>query len=1007
MPDLDHLFSQIGVWHRNTEAHVLGALRNSVDMDAAARKAVHEEAVALVERCRANSSDRPLADRFLQEYGLSNEEGVALLCLVESLLRIPDDGTAQLLIEEKLKAGSWDRHVSRSDSLFVNASTYALLLTGNYLNVRPRITDKPWDYFRELARRLGEPAMVTAMRSAVKLLSREFVTGESIESAVSRIKGVASFDMLGEGARTHADADRYFESYRHALEAVAGSSQLPNPDERSGISVKLSALHPRVEVLKYDELRELLLPRLLTLGEIAAAGNVQMTIDSEEASRTEVTLKLFQLLAESTIDRDRHVLGLAVQAYSKRAFAILDWMDALARQTNRRFRVRLVKGAYWDTEIKRAQSEGFSGYPVFTRKANTDVAYLACASRLFTCIESLAPQFATHNAHTLVAVKHLSRSRPYEFQRLQGMGELMYEQANVQYSDLPICRIYAPVGPVNELMAYLTRRLLENGANSSFVNRAMDSRSPAAELVKDPLDTISANKSVSHPEIPLPRDLFGESRCNSEGVDLGDGQSRTEFFAVVADEIHRLGQTSVMVGSRTADTDEDPPLQRVDRLFQLAAEAQPQWESLGASVRARTLVQFADSIKSHRTELICLLQTEGRKTIQDAISEIREAEDFVRYYAASAQELMQSRELPSTTGETNHLSLCARGVIGCISPWNFPAAIFIGQIVAALSTGNAVVAKPAPQTPQTAQRLVQLAHEEGISDVLQLATGDDELGRAIVRHDYLRGVAFTGSIAVAKAINRDLADRQGPIVPLIAETGGINAMIVDSSALLETLIDDVIHSAFSSAGQRCSALRLICCPDTIYPRFLRLLKGAMDALRVDDPLNPATDVGPLIDAEAKQAIEAYLSTQSIAHQTRTTESGEYVCPTVIEVDAIEKVQDEIFGPVLHVYRYGARDFDGLIDRINQLGFGLTFGIQSRIETTIERFSSRIRAGNTYVNRGMTGAVVGMQPFGGEALSGTGPKAGGPFYLQRFVVERVVSNNVAATGGDIDLLSMNL
>ena len=829
MSKLNECFQQISDWHRKTENDVLNTLKANVALDSPTRHQIHEEAVQLVERCRANSDERPLSDRFLQEYGLTNEEGVALLCLVESLLRIPDEDTAELLIVEKLKAGQWEKHVAQSDSLFVNASTYALLLTGNYLNLRPPVTDKPWDYFRRLTRRLGEPAMVTAMRSAVRLLSREFVTAETIEGAISRIDGVASFDMLGEGARTHADADRYFKSYRHALETVSKSGSGNDTTKRSGISVKLSALHPRVEILKISELRESLLPRLLELFRVAASGNVQLTIDAEEAARAELTLMLFQALAESNIRTEHQVLGLAVQAYSKRAYTILDWLNELARATSRQFRVRLVKGAYWDTEIKHSQAEGYAGYPVFTRKVNTDVSYLACASRLFEYSETLSPQFATHNAHTLVAVKHLSRGMQFEYQRLQGMGELLYAQANRQYDDLPQCRIYAPVGPVNELMAYLTRRLLENGANSSFVNRAMDSKSPAAELVMDPVDVAASNESGSHPAIPLPSDLYGPARINSQGVDLGDSHVRSGFLDAVAKSRTHLE------GRHAAKDDDEANQSDVSQAFEAAVEAQPAWENLGVGARAKILLRFADSIREHREELVALVQLEGRKTIEDAINEIREAEDFVRFYAVMAEELMQLRELPSTTGEKNHLSLCARGVIGCISPWNFPAAIFIGQIVAALATGNAVVAKPAPQTPSIAKKMVDLAHGSGISDALQLAVGDDDVGRAIVQHKHLCGVAFTGSVAVAKAITRGLADRPGPILPLIAETGGINAMIVDSSALLETLIDDVVHSAFNSAGQRCSALRLICCPDTIYSRFINLLTGAMDALKVGGP----------------------------------------------------------------------------------------------------------------------------------------------------------------------------
>ena len=977
------------------ETEAVRARLADVPFSYAERRRVLDRARELVAGCRRRADERSVLDLFLQEFGLSNEEGIALMCISEALLRIPDDDTAEALIAEKVATANWAEHVGQSDSVFLNASTWALMLTGSIIGLRESITADVRGWINRLAGRLGESVARAAMSKAVRILGAEFVQGRTIEEALVRAGGrLASFDMLGEGARTYPDADRHRDAYLHAIRAIGDAFPDATPTGASGISIKLSALHPRYEPLQEKRALAELHDTAKHLATEAASRNLHLTIDAEEAERLELSLRLFDALARAPELKDWRGLGLAVQAYSKRAAAVIDWLADLGRPVM----IRLVKGAYWDHEIKRAQVEGLAGYPVFTRKPSTDLAYIACATRLFAN-PTLYPQFATHNAHTVSAVLEVASGagRAYEFQRLHGMGELLYDEARRQFEDFPPVRIYAPVGPHKDLLAYLVRRLLENGANSSFVNRFLDDEIPVDELVRDPMTVVTAYDTAPHARIPLPRDLFGTERKNSAGLDLGDAAAVRALLTGAhrgADQLGDAGERDVPATIARAET------------------AFPVWEARPAAERRLCFDRLADLIEADRPRFVDLLAREAGKTLRDAVAEVREAADFCRYYGRECERLFEpAAALAGPTGEDNRLTLRGRGVFACISPWNFPLAIFTGQVVAALAAGNTVVAKPAPQTPAVAGHAVRLMRHAGIPpDAVCLAAGDSAIGAEIVAHERISGVAFTGSTATAKTIQRALAAKDGPIVPLIAETGGQNAMIVDSTALLEQVVDDVVASAFHSAGQRCSALRVLYVQNDIAEALIEMLAGAMDTLTIGDPADPATDVGPVIDADALVRLNAHIeqSRQRIVHRCRLPDGleGTFCPPTMIEVGSIADLDAEHFGPILHVVRYtAARLRDALAD-IAGAGFGLTLGVHSRMQRRAEEIMAAVHAGNTYINRDMVGAVVGVQPFGGEGLSGTGPKAGGPHYLPRFAVERTVTWNTVATGGNAALLSLD-
>ena len=990
-----HLWQAIDEAGRLPERTAVLARLAEVPFDEAQQKEVLQAARELVAGCRRRADERSVLDLFLAEFGLSNEEGIALMCISEALLRIPDSSTAEALIAERLGSGDWAAHLGQSDSLFLNASTWALMLTGEVIGVGEDARRDVRGWIRRLASRMGESVARAAMSQAVRILASEFVLGPTIETALARAGDApCSFDMLGEGARTAADAASYAAAYRHAIDAVAKAQQTADPHRASGISVKLSALHPRFEPLQRERVLAELGATLLELATQAASKGVPFTVDAEEAERLELTLELFAQLARAPALADWPGLGLAVQAYGKRAPAVIDWLAGLGRPIN----VRLVKGAYWDAEIKRAQLEGLAGYPVYTRKAATDVAYLACAARLFAA-PHLFPQFATHNAHTLTAVHALgaSAAKRYEFQRLHGMGELLYDEARRQLPDLPLVRTYAPVGPHKDLLAYLVRRLLENGANSSFINRFLNDGVPLAEAVPDPVAAVRADAGP-HPRIPLPADLFAPARANSAGLDVGN----------------RKDVETLVRAANAARLEAPPPAcepAEVAALVAKAAAAFPAWQSRPAADRRRCLDKLADLLEANGAHFVALLAAEAGKTLRDAIAEVREAADFCRYYGTECERLFaDATALPGPTGEANYLRLHGRGVFACISPWNFPLAIFTGQVAAALAAGNTVVAKPAPQTPAIAAATVGLMREAGIPEsAVCLMPGDGEVGAALVAQPQIAGVAFTGSTATAKRIAAALAAGPGPIVPLIAETGGQNAMIVDSSALPEQVVDDVVASAYGSAGQRCSALRVLYVQEEVAGRMVDLLAGAMDALVIGDPALPSTDVGPVIDADALARLEAHVSRwrERVLHQCALPNglAGPFIGPALIELDSIAALDGEHFGPILHLVRFRGSEIDRALGDIRATGYGLTLGIHSRIDRRAEYVMAAVAAGNTYVNRDMIGAVVGVQPFGGEGLSGTGPKAGGPHYLLRFATERCVTWNTAATGGNAELLSL--
>ncbi|MFO7859228.1 MAG: bifunctional proline dehydrogenase/L-glutamate gamma-semialdehyde dehydrogenase PutA [Ectothiorhodospiraceae bacterium] len=1003
------------------------------------QSAVAETATGLVEHVRAHRVEQGGVDALLHEYDLSSKEGVVLMCLAEALMRVPDSGTADQLIQDKITAGNWESHLGHSESTFANASTWGLMLTGRVVRFDERTTSDLSSTMRRMVQRSGEPVIRRAIRHAMRIMGRQFVIGRDIREALKRAREDEaqgyrhSFDMLGEAARTAADAERYDASYRSAIQAIARAGQGRNVLDAPGISVKLSALHPRFETGQFHRTRDILVERLGHLAEMARDADMNLCVDAEEADRLDLSLDVIEAVASDRSLAGWQGFGLAVQAYQKRAAPLIDWLVDLAERHDRRLMVRLVKGAYWDSEVKRAQEAGHPDYPVFTRKATTDVSYLACARRMLRAgPERIYPQFATHNAHTMAWVMHEAGDAPYEFQRLHGMGEALYEPLVSPTSGpaYPV-RIYAPVGSHEELLPYLVRRLLENGANSSFVNRIQDEDLPVAEMVADPVTTVAALRNKPHPRIPLPERLYGEQRRNSRGINLADrlvleplGQAMDSAAKgawraapVIGgragdgkpEAVHNPARSGEQVGTVTWATD-----RQADEALAVASRAAPAWAGTATETRAACLERTADLMETHMAELMAVCVREAGKGIPDAVAEVREAVDFCRYYAQRARlDFGAPMPLPGPTGERNEIALHGRGVFVCISPWNFPLAIFTGQVAAALVAGNTVVAKPAEQTSLVGARATALMHEAGIPpEVLQFVPGAGAIGGRLVADERIAGVAFTGSLATAKTINQQLARRAGPIVPLIAETGGQNAMIADSTALPEQLIRDVLISAFQSAGQRCSALRVLYVQEDIADTVLTMLAGAMQELTLGDPAWLATDVGPVIDSEARAALEAHIATMRQSHKVvgetplpAEALDGTFVAPIAFEIDGIHELEQEHFGPVLHVARFRGRDLDAVVDAINAAGFGLTMGLHSRIDAVAERVARRARIGNFYVNRNQIGAVVGVQPFGGEGLSGTGPKAGGPRYLHRFATERAVTVDTTAAGGNASLFAM--
>lgn len=1012
------------------EPECVAALLPHTERFQSCSEAIFRRAEGYVRTLRAKEQKTGIAE-FLKEYGLNTKEGVVLMCLAEALLRIPDAITADALIHDKLKNTKWEKHLGRSESLFVNASTWGLMLTGRFVTFTD-VKGSIGALLSQMVARLGEPLVRTALKKTMELMGGQFVLGEDIETALRRAETMMkkgyrfSFDMLGESAHTQAQANHFHDTYRKAIAAIgkkAGVGGLLY--ERPSVSVKLSALHPRYEWLKQARVMDELLPRVESLAAAARKNNIGLSIDAEETWRLDLMIRFFQALALRPALKEWEGLGFVLQAYHRRARSVVDFLASLAEERGTCIPIRLVKGAYWDSEIKRAQQLGLPDYPVFTRKSHTDVSYLACAARILEHPGKLYPQFASHNALTVAAILETAKGINYEFQRLHGMGEEFYDLVIREKT----CRVYAPVGGHRELLPYLIRRLLENSANTSFLHQLIDEEQPVRLLLRDPVKRVQQTQGVGHPDLPEPRKLY-TNRKNSEGFDLGCASHIETLRNGVKRYTQRTWQAAPIVNGRMqkgearpvfspADTREIvgssicAKTKQVDTALQCAAEFFPVWNNTEAAIRAALLEKCADTLEENRDELITLCLREAGKTLSDAIAEVREAADFCRYYALEARRLFATPQtLPGYTGERNELSLHGRGVFACISPWNFPLAIFTGQVAAALAAGNTVVAKPAEQTALIACRAIQFIHKAGIPrEAIHLLPGNGSIGAALVGDKRIAGVAFTGSTETARLINQALAARDGAIVPFIAETGGQNCMIVDSTALPEQATDDIVLSAFGSAGQRCSALRILCVQEEIAENLLSLLKGAMRELKIGNPLDFTTDIGPVIDAEAKTALENHIQKMSrnamliakSALDPAIEKQGHFVAPHAFEIKDMRVLEREIFGPILHVIRYKANQLDETIDAVNKTGYGLTFAIHSRITERVEYVRQRIHAGNFYVNRSMTGAVVGVQPFGGEGLSGTGPKAGGPHYLQRFAVERTFTDNTAAIGGNIELL----
>mgnify|MGYP001155178488 FL=1 len=1017
------------------EREVVAKLLAAEPLTPDGRAAVLNDAVGLVESARKSQKRQGVVESFLQEFSLGTREGLALMCLAEALLRTPDADTRDRLIAEKIGSADWASHMGQSDSLFVNASTWGLMLTGKLVDVDDEARSDLPNFLKRLVGRLGEPVIRQAVATAVKIMGEQFVVGRTIEAALKRSdreNWLCSFDMLGEGARTAADAERYEKIYADAIEAVGKTAKGEGPERGHGVSVKLSALSPRYQAVQEDRVWEELYPRILRLALIAAKYDINYTIDAEEADRLALSLKLLERLAREPALGDWQGLGLAVQAYQKRTTETVAKLAELAKSSGRRLMVRLVKGAYWDTEIKLAQVNGRTDYPVFTTKPATDLNYLVCAKALIEASPYIFSQFATHNAHTLAAVHRMAADRgvTIEFQRLHGMGEALYDGAKAEWGDV-VVRAYAPVGGHEELLPYLVRRLLENGANSSFVHALLDERVPAADVAADPITSVEAQPD-RHPKIPVPMNIYGD-RQNSLGRDYSQASDRERHAAALERvDSEKLTAGPIIGGklragvnaqdvtnpydrSRVLGHVSEASVEDVDLAVNTAANAQLAWDRLGGAGRAPVLRAMADALEADLDRLVALLSREAGKTLNDGVAEVREAADFCRYYALLAERDFGGRQtLKGPTGETNELVLHGRGVFACISPWNFPLAIFTGQIAAALAAGNGVVAKPAEQTPLIAAEAVRLYYKAGLNpDLLALVPGRGEtVGAALTNHPGVDGVAFTGGTDTASAINRGLAARPGAIIPFIAETGGLNGMFVDTTALKEQIIDDVILSAFGSAGQRCSALRVLYAPKDSADALIEGLKGALAAQVLGDPTDAKTDIGPVIDAESRANLEAHVERLSKeakiiarAELPAGADKGDLFAPTIAEIPTPDFLEREVFGPILHVYRYEPKDLEKVAGKLAARGFGLTLGVHSRIDAFAKEVMELVPAGNVYVNRSIIGAVVGVQPFGGEGLSGTGPKAGGPNSLIRYAAEKAISINIAAQGGDPALLNL--
>ena len=1028
---LDSHRQAIRTAHFSSEDNTIQSYMDFLSFTPAQRENCTTCAIEMIELARAHFKNSPGMEGVLQNYTLDSLEGQSLMCMAEALLRVPDSYTRDKLIKDKVSHGDWQKKKHKTP--LASLSSWALCL-GKSLVCDNIKKDKP-GLLKKLISSTSAPIIRESTNQSMKVLGKHFVLGETIEKAIKRSKTseksgyTYSYDMLGEAALTQDDADRYFKEYSNAIEAISLYATGDSLEKRPGISVKLSALHPKYEYTHKQRVMDELVPRVKDLALRACKANIDFNIDAEEARRFELSLDVIESVFLDPDLAEWNGFGLALQAYQKRSFQALDWLIALSKKAGRPIKVRLVKGAYWDSEIKHAQVEGHLDYPVFTRKTSTDISYLACAQKMLDAPQYIYSQFATHNAFSIAAIQQIAGEKKYEFQRLHGMGDSLYDplmqNGNTQ------CRIYAPVGGYKDLLSYLVRRLLENGANSSFVNHIHDNTVPAASLAKDPLIKINQYNAIRHDKIHKPRDIYKPTRENSQGVDLGEPEDvdllLTEIKSASADlnvETASLIDGIPCAGTETFST---TPFDKnltigtvhassevdVDRAFKVAESGFEKWNLTHPEERALILEKAASMLEERKHYFYALCQHEGGKTIPDAIAEVREAIDFCRYYAERIRiDFTAPKIMPGPTGESNKLSLHPRGTFVCISPWNFPLAIFMGQVTGALAAGNTVLAKPATQTPIIAFEAVQLLHEAGVpQEVLHLIVGPGRtVGERLISHQDVAGIAFTGSTQTARHINKTLAAKDGPIVPFIAETGGLNCMIVDSSALPEQVAEDVVQSAFQSAGQRCSALRILFLQEDIADQFINKIKGAMDQVTIGDPRDLQTDVGPVIDGGALKELQSHIdflkeNARSIYQAETPKSNGYFIPPTLCEIDSPKLLKEEVFGPILHVVRFKAKDLDQVIESINATGYGLTLGVHSRINETINQVVSKARAGNIYVNRNTIGAVVGTQPFGGEGLSGTGPKAGGPHYLHRFAVERTVSIDTTASGGNASLLTL--
>ncbi|NRA30287.1 MAG: bifunctional proline dehydrogenase/L-glutamate gamma-semialdehyde dehydrogenase PutA [Parvularculaceae bacterium] len=992
-------------------------------------------ASGLIDGIRTRTRGGANLDAFLREYGLTTKEGLALMVMAEALLRVPDAETQDKLIEDKIAAGDWVHQEKKSDSMFVAAAAWGLGLTNRV--IRPGET--PQNTLQNLVKRLGSPTVRVGVRQAMGYLGHQFVLGQTIGEALKRARGPekhgyrTSYDMLGEGARTWKDAERYLQSYHSAIEAIGKAASPSDPLMLRGISIKLSALNPSYHARHREAAIGDLAPKLIELAKAAKQYDLNLTVDAEEAERLDMSLDIIEQVYADDALRGWDGFGLAIQAYQKRAMRVCSWVADLAERHNGRMMVRLVKGAYWDTEIKLAQTEGLADFPVFTRKAATDLSYMACAATLLDAAPRLYPQFATHNAitaATIIEIAHAHGSpKDFEFQRLHGMGESLFEQiteeglATERGRETYPCRIYAPVGGHRDLLAYLVRRLLENGANSSFVAQVHDDNVSDESLLEQPRARLDRLGGYRHASIQRPLDIFGERR-NSRGIAFGDEAAlRALQEGMASQDLSREPLGSIIDGQerhgasprlQASPVDGSPfaKLQEADdhiaaEAVQAAARGFTAWRDTPVEARATALERAADLLEANRDRLMIILAKEAGKNLEDGIAEIREAVDFCRFYAAEARRLFVPHPLPGPVGEENQLRLEGRGVFAAIAPWNFPLAIFLGQVTAALAAGNSVVAKPAQQTPVIAAEAVRILHEAGVpTGAVHLLLGDGSVGRAMLEQPEIAGVVFTGSTGTAKAIQRQLAEKPGAIVPLIAETGGVNAMVVDATALPEQVTDDVVASAFQSAGQRCSALRVLYLQEDVADGMLAMIEGQARTLKLGNPADPTTDVGPIIDEAARSRLADYANSRNgLRWKGEAPDGGTFLAPHIFELAEDEVLRDEHFGPLLHVKRFKAGDMDRVLSEIASTGYGLTFGLHTRITDVAKRLAEQAPAGNVYVNRNQIGAIVGSQPFGGMGLSGTGPKAGGPHYLLRFAEERVISTNIAAAGGNASLIAM--